>query len=299
MSEIVLRRTMLYVPGASQGMLEKSATLDSDGVLLDLEDAVFHTQKRQARERVVWALRTLPFGHKELGVRINSLKTPFGREDLEAVVPARPSLIVLPKVNSPEDVAEADMVLCEVEGAASLPHGSTRLMLLIETPHGMANAFSIASSSKRIVALQYGAADFTTEMRGRITRERTEQLYPLYHLLLAARMAKVQAIDTPYFDVHDLDGLCKHATLAADMGYDGKAIIHPSHIEPVNRIFAPSPGEIDLCERIVAAYETARAEPGHDRPPTVDGRLVEHLNYEHALRRLAIAEKAGLYRASG
>jgi len=299
MSEIVLRRSILYVPGSSQRMLEKSAALDADGVLLDLEDAVFHTQKAEARERVVRALHTLSFGHKETGVRINALDTPFGREDIEAIVPAKPSLVVLPKVNSPADVAEADLTLCKAERAASLPPGSTRLMLLIETPHGMANAFPIASSSKRIVALQYGAADFTTEMRGRITLERTEQVYPLYHLLLAARMARVQAIDTPYFDVRDLEGLRRHAMLAADMGYDGKAVIHPSHIEPVNQIFAPSPDEIHLCRRIVEAYEAAQAEPGRDRPPTVDGMLVEQLNYGHALRRLAIAKKAGLSESSG
>ncbi len=287
-----LRRTMLFVPGGNDKLLTKGLGLDVDSLILDLEDSVALDKKASAREAVAEALRSADFGGKEKVVRINSLMTEYGKSDIAAVARGNPDALLLPKVNRPEDILDYDTLVNEAEKSEGLSSGSIGLVALIETPLGIINIDAIASASSRMNGLLFGAADFTRETRGRITPGRLELYYPLIRILLAARMAGIDAIDTPYFDIKDTEGLVRHTQQARDMGYDGKAIIHPSQVEVVNGIFTPTMEEVTYAKRVIDAFEEAKAE---GRGATqLDGQLIENVHVSMAQRILRIAEEAGL-----
>lgn len=289
---IKLRRSMMYIPGSSQKMLDKARELPADSLIIDLEDAVAPGQKEAARDLVLNTIKTVDFGQRELTVRINALSTPYGLKDLEAIARGKPEAIIIPKVNQAEDVHEVAAVVQRIEKESGYPEGCIQLHLMIETPAGVVNIDSIAGCSPRIGALIFGAADYTKETRGRITPDRIELLYPLTRILLAARMAEIDAIDSPFFDIKDTEGLVMHAKMAANLGYDGKSLIHPSQIEPVNKIFTPSVEEIEFAKRVVVAYEQGEKE-GRGAV-ALDGKLIEHLHAEAARRTLLIAKQAGV-----
>ena len=287
-----LRRSMLYVPGSSMKMLEKSKELEADSLIIDLEDAVAISQKDAARDIVCSALKKLDFGNKEKNVRINALSTPFGKTDIEAIAGAKPDALVIPKVNRAEDIKEVEALVEALERRSGLEPGSISLHAMIETPLAIININSIASSSKRLRAMLFGAADYTKETRGKITKERLELLYPLNKIVLAARVSGIDAIDSPYFDVKDQEGLIHHTKIARNMGYDGKSVIHPAQIKPVNEIFTPSKEEIEFAKKVIDAFNEAEAKG--IGATVVDGHLVEKLHVETAKRTLMIAQKAGI-----
>ncbi|NIS60556.1 MAG: HpcH/HpaI aldolase/citrate lyase family protein [Proteobacteria bacterium] len=287
-----LRRTMLFVPGGNDKLLTKGLELDVDSLILDLEDSVTLDEKASAREGVAEALRSADFGGKEKVVRINSLMTDYGKSDIAAVAKGSPDALLLPKVNRPEDILDYDTLVNEAEKREGISSGSIGLMALIETPLGIINIDAIASASSRMNGLLFGAADYTRETRGRITPGRLELYYPMIRILLAARVAGIDAIDTPYFDIKDIEGLVRHTQQARDMGYDGKAIIHPSQVEVVNGIFTPTMEEVTYAKRVIDAFEEAKAE---GRGATqLDGQLIENVHVSMAQRILRIAEEAGL-----
>lgn len=287
-----LRRSMMYIPGSSQKMLDKAKDLPADSFILDLEDAVAPGQKEAARDLTFKTITSVSFGHRELTVRINALSTSFGLQDLQVIARGKPDAIVIPKVNQPEDVFEVSSILNRLEKEEGLQEDSIQLHLMIETPAGIANIDKIAGCHPRIGALIFGAADYTKETRGIITHDRIELLYPLSRILVAARVAGVDAIDSPFFDIKDTEGLVKHTRMAANLGYDGKSLIHPSQIEPVNKIFTPSLEEVELAKKVVEAYEQGERE-GRGAV-ALDGKLIEHLHATAARRTLLIAKQAGV-----
>jgi len=249
-------------------------------------------EEASAREAVAEALRSADFGGKEKAVRVNSLMTEYGRADISELIKGRPDTLLLPKVNRSADILEYDTLVTEVEKKEGLPPGTIGLMALIETVLGIVNIHAIALASPRVNGLLFGAADYTRETRGRITPDRLEFHYPMTRILLAARVAGIHAIDTPYFDVKDLVGLERHTHQAKDRGYDGKAIIHPVQADVVNRIFTPSKEEVDCARRVIEAFERAKAE---GRGATqLDGQLIENVHVTMAQRILKIAEKANV-----
>jgi citrate lyase subunit beta/citryl-CoA lyase len=287
-----LRRTMLFVPGGNEKLLKKALGLEVDSLILDLEDSVALNLKNSAREAVAEAIRTLDFGNKEKVVRINSKWTEYGVGDVYKVIEGRPDTLLLPKVNRPEDISEYDALITEFEKREGLSLGSIGLMALIETPLGIVNIDAIALASPRLNGLLFGAADYTRETRGKITPERLGLCYPMVRILLAARVAGIDAIDTPYFDIKDAEGLARHAQQAKEMGYDGKAVIHPAQADVVNRVFTPSKEEIEYAQRVVEAFEIAKAE---GRGATqLDGQLIENVHGVMAQRILNVALKTGL-----
>ncbi len=287
-----LRRSMLYVPGSSEKMINKSTGLEVDSLIIDLEDAVAALEKDNARALVADLLQKVDFGDKEKNVRINSLETPHGEKDIKTVVPSKPHGIIIPKVNCAEDVKKVEKVVDEAEKSAGIDGGSINLMAMIETAQGIANIDEIAESTKRMKALLFGAADYTKETRGRITAERLEAVYPLNRILIAARCAGIDAIDSPYFNVRDEEGLIHHTQFVVNMGFDGKSVIHPGQIAPVNKLFSPSEQEIAFARKIIDAYETAKKEG--KGAIEVDGELVEQLHVDNAKRVILKAEKAGI-----
>jgi citrate lyase subunit beta/citryl-CoA lyase len=233
----------------------------------------------------------LDFGNKEKVVRINSSRTEYGVEDVRKVIEGRPDTLLLPKVNRPEDIGGYDTLIAECERREGLSSGSIGLMALIETPLGVVNIDAIALASPRLNGLLFGAADYTRETRGKITPDRLELYYPMIRILLAARVAGIDAIDTPHFDINDMEGLARHAQKAKEMGYDGKAVIHPAQADVVNRVFTPSQEEVEYARRVVEAFERAKAE---GRGATqLDGQLIENVHGVMAQRILKVALKAG------
>jgi citrate lyase subunit beta/citryl-CoA lyase len=185
-----------------------------------------------------------------------------------------------------------DALMMEIEKEGHFPTGGVKLIPLIETPLGIINIDEIAMSTPRLTGLLFGAGDFTRETRGLITKERLELYYPLMKIVIAARAAKIDAIDTPYFDVKDPEGCGANAQQAKLMGYDGKAAIHPTQVDVINKVFTPTPAEVERAKKIIEVYRKAEAEG--KGATQLDGQLIEHVHATIARRILKIAEKAGV-----
>lgn len=255
-----MRRTMLFLPGNNPNMLVNGGILGSDSIIFDLEDAVAPDQKDAARDLVCNALASMDFGSCEIIVRINALDTPYWVDDLEAVLPLRPAMIMPTKVSGADYVHELDRKMTEIEERNKLPVGGIRLIPLLETARGIENAYEIALASKRMEALYLGAEDLTADLRCARTKEGGEIAYARGRLVCAARAAGIEAYDTPFTDVEDLEGLERDARLAKSLGYTGKAVISPRHVDIVNEVFSPSEKEIRYAQDVFRAIEEAKRQ---------------------------------------
>ncbi|MCK4817617.1 CoA ester lyase, partial [bacterium] len=270
-----LRRSMLFVPGSNEKMATKSLGIDADSLIIDLEDSVAPHVKKEAREFVKEFIKETDFGEKEVAVRINSLKTEYGNDDLNEIIQAQPHSLVIPKVEKGEELKELDLLMTQIEKRRNFPIEGVELMALIETPLGIINIDEIAVSTRRLTGLLFGAGDFTRETRGQITRERWELYYPLIKIVVAARAANIDAVDSPYFDVKDSEGCEVNARQAKILGYDGKSAIHPSQVEVINKVFTPTPEEIDRAKKVIEVYQ--RAEADGKGATQLNGQLIEHV----------------------
>lgn len=260
-----LRRSRLYLPGGEPKYFVNAALYQPDAIILDLEDSVHAAEKDAARILVRNALAAVDFavpgvdgaGRCERMVRINQL--PLGLEDLEAIVPMQPEVILIPKVERAGQVSEVDAKVSELLAQI----GSARplwLMPILESALGIENAFAIASASPRVCALTIGLEDYTADLGVVKTAAGAESLYARLRLVNAARAAGVQAIDSVYGDVGDMEGLARWAEQSRALGFDGMGCIHPLQIEVIHRAFAPSEQEIEKALRIVAAYDEAQKQ---------------------------------------
>lgn len=250
-----LRRSRLYLPGAEPKYLINAALHAPDAIILDLEDSVHHAEKDSARILVRNGLRAVDFGCCERMVRINQL--PLGFDDLVEVIPESPDLILLPKAESPEQVFELDAAIQRLK----IQHNSERpiwIMPILESALGIENACAIATASPNIVALTIGLEDYTADLGVVKTSEGRESLYARMRLVNAAKAAGIQAIDSVYGDVSDLDGLHRWGENSRALGFEGMGCIHPSQIEVIHQAFSPSQAEIDKALKIVAAFEEAQ-----------------------------------------
>lgn len=250
------RRSRLYLPGAEPKFQINAGLHRPDGVILDLEDSVHPAEKDAARLLARNALRVVDFGAAERMVRINQL--PLGQADLEEIIPETPDLVLIPKVETAAQVEEVDEAVTEILTQA----GVTRaiwLMPIVESALGVENAFAIAAASERVVGLTIGLEDYTADLGVVKTADGAESLYARQRLVNAAHAAGVQAIDSVYGDVADMDGLRAWALRARAMGFEGMGCIHPRQIDVIHAAFAPTPAEIEKALRIVAAYEEAQA----------------------------------------
>jgi citrate lyase subunit beta/citryl-CoA lyase len=253
-----LRRSRLYLPGNEAKYFINAALHEPDAVILDLEDSVPHAEKDAARILVRNALRSVDFGGCERMVRINQL--PLGLKDLKEIAPALPDLILIPKVEHADQIRQVDHAMQDfmLTGADRKPH-TIWLMPILESALGIENAFEIATASDRNVALTIGLEDYTADLGVIKTREGQESLYSRMRMVNAARAAGLQAIDSVYGDIGDLEGLLAWGRRARAMGFEGMGCVHPSQIRVIHDAFAPSPEEIEKAQKIVAAYEDAKA----------------------------------------
>lgn len=255
-----MRRTMLFLPGNSPNMIMNGEYLGADSLILDLEDAVAPDEKDAARTLVRNALRYLGFGGKEIIVRINALDTPYWEEDVETVVPLGPDVLMPTKVSGGEYIRTLDARITEVEQKHGLPVGKIRLIPLLETARGIENAYDIAMASPRMEALYLGAEDLSADLRSPRTKGGAEIAYARGRLVCAARAAGIEAYDTPFTDVEDLEGLRADAQLAKGLGYTGKAVISPRHVDIVNEVFSPSEAEVAYAREVFEAIREAKRQ---------------------------------------
>ena len=255
-----MRRSMLVLPGNAPKMIINGNYLGSDAVIFDLEDAVAPDQKDAARLLVRNVLGSLEFDRVETIVRINSIDTPYWQKDLEAIVPNKPDIIMLPKTGMARDVEVVDDYLAALEEKLGMEVGTVRLMPLIETALGIENAYFIASARKRVVALFLGAEDLTADLRCKRTKEGREIDYARSRMVNAARAAGVDVYDTPFTDVNDDEGIVADATYAKSLGFTGKASISPRHITAINTVFSPTKADIAYAYEVMDAIAEAKAQ---------------------------------------
>ncbi|MGL4761044.1 MAG: citrate (pro-3S)-lyase subunit beta [Sarcina sp.] len=287
-----LRRTMMYVPGSNPGMIKDAHIYGADSIMFDLEDSVAVNEKDSARLLVFNALRTLDYEGKELVVRINGLETPFGLEDLEAMVRAQPDIIRLPKTETAQDVIDVENEIARIEKEIGLPVGKTRMMAAIESALGVINAYEIATASDRLMGVAIGAEDFVTDMRTTRSLEGIELLTARSQVLLAARAAKIYAFDTVFSDVNNEEGFINETTLIKQLGFDGKSVINPRQIDPVHKIYTPSEKEIIKAINIIKASEEAKKRGSG--VVALNGKMIDKPIIARAQRTIMFAKAAGV-----
>jgi citrate lyase subunit beta/citryl-CoA lyase len=277
----VILRSALYMPSSNERALEKAKTLPADAIIFDLEDAVAPDAKELAREQAVAAVQSGAYGGRVLTIRCNGLDTPWGADDVRAAAAAGPDAIVIPKVSGAEHLREIRAL-----------SGDTRIWAMVETPAAMFAVRDIAAF-EQVDVLVMGTNDLAKELRAALVPGRAPLLPHLATALLAAREAGTQVLDGVYNDVKDAEGFEAECLQGMQMGFDGKTLIHPSQVETANRVWAPTEEEIDHARRVIEAFDEASRD-GRG-VVVVDGRMVENLHRDNALRTLTTAEAiAGL-----
>ncbi len=282
-TEMRPRRSVLYMPGANERALEKAKGLAADSLILDLEDAVAPNAKAEARDRVCAAASSGEYGNRELAIRANGLDTEWHADDVAAIAAAGPDAIVVPKINSVDDVRAIEAGLT----AGGAPD-STKIWAMVETPIAMLHAEEIAGCSDRLTVLVMGTNDLAKELRAGHVPGRQPLLTGLGLCLLAARATGKVILDGVYNDIEDADGFLAECRQGQQMGFDGKTLIHPSQLGPCNEVFAPSAEAVESAKEIIAAFEEAERE-GRG-VVTVNGRMIENLHVDEARRTLAQAD---------
>ncbi len=286
----MILRSLLFLPGNTPRMIEKGPFLEADALILDLEDAISPHEKDTARILVRNVLRTVDFRGKDIVVRINAPGLGnLWQEDLDQIVSPGLAMIMIPKAENSDMIRQVDTRITALENAQGLPVGSIRLIPLIETCRGLEHAYEIAVSSPRIYGLFLGAEDLTADMRCKRTREGSEILFARLALLNAARAAGVEAFDTPFTDVNDLEGLQADAQQTRAYGYSGKASISPRHLESINQVFSPSNEEIAYAREVVEAIESA--EKNGRGVATVKGKMIDKPVVVRATQTLELAKQ--------
>ncbi len=277
------RRSMLYMPGSNARALEKAATIPADALIFDLEDAVAPDAKAEARRLVAAAAKSGRYGRRELLVRVNGLNTPWGYEDLVAAAGSGAHAVLLPKVDSPETVRQAEGVLDGAGAPAELA-----IWCMMETPIGILNAKDIASATPRLGGFVMGTSDLTKDLHASHTADRLPMLASLSLCLLAARAFGLAIADGVHLDLNDDAGLAEACKQGRALGFDGKTLIHPKTVAAANQIFAPDEAEVAWSRRIIAAH--AEAAKQGKAVVLVDGKLIENLHVENARRLVGLAD---------
>lgn len=272
------RRSVLYMPSSNAKALEKAKTLPVDGIIFDLEDAVAPDAKVEARAAAAAAVESGAYGARELIIRVNSIGTEWHDDDVVAAAAAGPDVVLVPKVNSAEEVHQLVAAL-EAAGAPE----KTTLWAMVETPIGMLNALSIAQASPRLTGFVMGTNDLVKELYAEHVPGRQPVITGLGLALLAARAAGIVIIDGVYNDVKDIDGFLAECEQGRQMGFDGKTLIHPGQVEGANTAFAPSEKAVEDARGVLEAWDSRTTGV-----VTYNGRMVENLHVESAQRTLSI-----------
>jgi len=297
-----LHRSWMFVPGDRQRMIDKALSLPVDAIMMDVEDGVAPMQKEAARQQIGASLDQITdllkthAGYRTPArfVRVNAVGSERFIQDIKAVV--RPGLegLVIPKVDSIEQIRIVEDELGRAEITHHMPGGTVDLLIAIETPIGLFNAYQIASSSPRIMGLIFGAEDFTREMNLPVRREAeaVDMIYARSAIATAAAAARIQAVDGVWVDLKDLDGLRRFARQARRLGMSGISIIHPSQIDEANAAFTPSAEDIAYAQEVLDAFDKARARG--EGAIAFRGQLLDFPIVDRARQTIVLAKSLGV-----
>lgn len=295
-----LKRSWMFVPGNRQKMINKALDLNVDAIMLDIEDGVSPAEKDAARREIAAALDQVQARSGQGSaagparyVRINAIGHERMNADLDAVV--RPGLegLVLPKVETPDQVKLVDSILTRREPGLKIAAGGVRLLVAVESPGGLINALAIASASPRVIGLMFGAEDFGKELGLPTQREAEakDMIYARSALVMAGAAAHVQIVDGVWPDIKDAEGLQKFALQSRRLGFTGMSLIHPGQIDAINAVFSPTSQEVDYARRVVQAFEEAQARG--EGSVALGGQLIDLPIVERARRTLELARALG------
>lgn len=282
---------MMFVPGNNPGMMQDAFIYGPDSIMLDLEDSVTIAEKDAARLLVFNALKTIDYGDTEMVVRINPLNTPYGKKDIEAVVTAGVDVIRMPKTETAEEVVEVEREIERIETKLNCL-GRTKIMAAIESALGVVNAYAIATASKRMMGIALGAEDYCANLKTQRTPEGNELLLARQTIVVAARAAGIDALDTVYSNLNDMDAFRREVELIKTLGFDGKSIINPRQIQIVNEVFAPKEKDIQKAQTIIAAIKEAEAKGSG--VVSVNGKMVDKPVVIRAQRTIELAIASGI-----
>lgn len=286
-----LRRTMMFVPGNNPGMMADAHIYGPDSIMLDLEDSVSMHEKDTARLLVYNALKTIDYGDTEMVVRINPLNTPYGKKDIEAVVKAGVHVVRMPKTETADEVREVEAEIERVEREIGAV-GRTRIMAAIESALGVVNAYDIATSSPRMMGIALGAEDYCANLKTQRSKESDELRLARETIVVAARAAGIDALDTVYSNLNDMETFRREVEYIKTLGFDGKSIINPRQIEVVNEVFTPTEKDIEKARAIVAAIK--EAEKKGSGVIALNGKMIDRPVVIRAERTITLAKAAGL-----
>ncbi len=282
---------MMFVPGNNPGMMADAHIYGPDSIMLDLEDSVSMAEKDTARLLVYNALKTIDYGDTEMVVRINPLNTPYGKKDIEAVVKAGVHVIRMPKTETADEVREVEAEIEKVEREIGAL-GRTQIMAAIESALGVVNAYDIATSSKRMMGIALGAEDYCANLKTQRSKDGEELRLARETIVVAARAAGIDALDTVYSNLNDMETFRREVEFIKTLGFDGKSIINPRQIEVVNDVFTPKEKDIEKAKAIVAAIKEAQKKGSG--VIALNGKMIDRPVVIRAERTIKLAKAAGI-----
>lgn len=281
----------MFVPGNNPGMMADAHIYGPDSIMLDLEDSVTMAEKDAARLLVYQALKTVDYGNTEMVVRINPLNTPYGKKDIEAVVKAGVDVIRMPKTETAEEVVEVEREIERVERELGCV-GRTKIMAAIESTLGIVNAYAIATASPRMMGIALGAEDYCANLKAQRTPSGDELRLARETIVVAARAAGIDALDTVYSNLNDMETFRQEVEYIKTLGFDGKSIINPRQIEVINEVFAPKEKEITKARAIIAAIKEAEAKGSG--VIALNGKMIDRPVVIRAQRTINLAIASGI-----
>lgn len=289
-----LRRTMMFLNAQKPGLIKDPYIYKPDSIMLDLEDAVAQNQKDAARFSLYHALKEIDYRGVERVVRINSLDTPYWKEDVRVCVAGGCDAIRIPKTETALDVKMVEQAIDEAEEEFGVEHGKTLIMAAIESARGVMNALQVCEASERLFGIALSGGDYTKDLQTHITGTGIELMGARQNMLIAARAAGVQCFDTVYTNLDDMDGFRQDVENIHLMGFDGKSIINPRQINVVHEIFTPSQKDIIFAEKVVREIDEKTAQG--IGVFTVDGKMIDIAFYDGAKRTIELAKASGVYK---
>lgn len=279
----MILRSLIFVPSNSKRFIEKAKALNADIICFDLEDSVPFNEKTTARQAIVDVLAKKAEYGSNIYIRINSLESGLAFSDLKSIIQEGVDGIVVPKVNDKEEVNQIEHLTSSLEKERGIEKDSIKLMPSIESAKGVVNAHSIAKSVERINALVFGVFDFLYDMHlDYVEDDEVGYQYARAKIPVDARAAGVAALDGIWQKVHDIEGLRNDASIARRLGYSGKTIIHPSHIDPVHKIFMPSKNEIEWAKKVLQALREPMEIGDGKGAIKLEGKMIDAAHYKQA-----------------
>jgi len=285
------RRALLYMPGDDRRKIEKATTLGVDSICMDMEDGVAANKKTEARAVIAQAMKELDFGNSERCIRINSIGSGLEKRDLVAALATNPDSIVVPKIETAEQVKWVSDHIETYELSSKLKIGSVRLLVGVETAKGIMNLKEIAEADRRLEAIIFGGEDFAASVGAVRTKDATELIYARQTVVTACAANDLQAIDIVFIDFKDPEGLRVEAEQGAGFGFSGKQVIHPNQVSVAQEAFTPSDSAIEYAKRIVESFEASQREG--KGAYALDGKMIDMPLLKNAQKVLDRARAAG------